>query len=390
MKPALFEEIKLRDLTLPNRIIVAPMCQYSAFEGSPTDWHLMHLGQLSQSGAGLLIFEATAVEPRGRITHGCLGLYNNETEANLSHVVEVCRKYGNTPLAIQLGHAGRKASANPPQKGGKPLLAEENSWETIAPSNIPFGNEWHQPTAMTREMMDELKNAHIEAVERCERIGFDAIELHGAHGYLISSFLSPIANRRTDEYGGDIANRMGFPLELFSAMRDTWPRHKPLGVRFNGTDWDDEGLTTEDAITFGQALKDRGCDFFDISGGGNSMARPKVGPAYQAHLAKAVKDATNVPTMAVGMIRDPELANNLIAEGSCDMVALARGLLYEPRWTWRAAHELGAEVFYPDQYKRANPNLWPEAFPMIPGREAPDQSWEIGAAPHIMVPRHNK
>ena len=336
MTSPLFEELELRGLTLPNRIIVAPMCQYSGANGSPTDWHLIHLGQLAQSGAGLLIFEATAVEPRGRITHGCLGLYDDKTEADMANLVRVCKQFGNTPLAIQLGHAGRKASANPPQKGGKSLSEDEEPWETIAPSDIPFGNEWPRPISMTRDIMDEVTHAHTETVKRCERLGFDAIELHGAHGYLVSSFLSPIANRREDEYGGTITNRMRYPLELFTKMRDAWPDKKPMGVRFNGTDWDDEGLTTDDAITFGNALKDVGCDFFDISGGGNSMARPKVGPGYQAHLAKAVKHATNIPTMAVGMIRDPRLAEKLITDGSCDMIALARGLLYEPRWPWRA------------------------------------------------------
>ena len=387
MTSPLFEKLELRGLTLSNRIIVAPMCQYSGSSGSPTDWHLIHLGQLAQSGAGLLIFEATAVEPRGRITHGCLGLYDDETEANMAKLVRVCKQFGNTPLALQLGHAGRKASAHPPQSGGKPLSLEENSWETIAPSDIPFGNDWPRPVLMTRKIMDQVTYAHTEAVKRCERIGFDAIELHGAHGYLISSFLSPIANRRDDEYGGDITNRMRYPLELFSNMRDSWPDDKPMGVRFNGTDWDDQGLTTEDAITFGNALKNIGCDFFDISGGGNSMARPQVGPGYQAHLAKAVKQATNIPTMAVGMIRDPKLAEKLISEGSCDMIALARGLLYEPRWPWRAAFELDEDVFYPEPYKRANPNLWPEAFSKKKGDGGIIQNWEVGAAPHIMVPK---
>ena len=388
MTSPLFEELELRGLTLPNRIIVAPMCQYSGSNGSPTDWHLIHLGQLAQSGAGLLIFEATAVEPRGRITHGCLGLYDEKTEADMANLVRVCKQFGNTPIAIQLGHAGRKASASPPQKGGKPLSEGEEPWETIAPSDIPFGNEWPRPLSMTRDIMDKVTRAHTEAVQRCERIGFDAIELHGAHGYLVSSFLSPLANRREDEYGGDILNRMRYPLELFTKMRDAWPDKKPMGVRFNGTDWDDQGLTTEDAITFGKALKDVGCDFFDISGGGNSMARPQVGPGYQAHLAKAVKHATNIPTMAVGMIRDPRLAEKLIADGSCDMIALARGLLYEPRWPWRAAFELGADVFYPEAYKRANPNLWPEAFSHEEGNRQNVQDWEIGAAPHIMVPKN--
>ena len=207
MKTQLFsEKFKLRQLTLPNRIIIAPMCQYSAHDGKTTDWHLIHLGNLAQSGCGMLIFEATAVEPRGRITHGCLGLYNDETESALSTVVEACKKYGNTPIGIQLGHAGRKASAHAPQNGGGPLTANEDSWETIAPSSIPFANNWHRPKQMDRSLMEDVIEAHVQAVQRCERIGFDAVELHGAHGYLVSSFLSPIANQRTDEYGGAIRN----------------------------------------------------------------------------------------------------------------------------------------------------------------------------------------
>ena len=386
-KPALFEKIQLRELTLPNRIIIAPMCQYSAVNGEATDWHLIHLGHLAQSGSGMLILEATAVEPRGRITHGCLGLYDDETESSLLKVVQTCRKYGNTPIGIQLGHAGRKASANPPQNGGTPLSETEGSWETIAPSSVPFGNQWHRPREMDRSLMDEVIQAHVQAVKRCERIGFDAIEMHGAHGYLISSFLSPIANRRADEFGGDIKNRMRFPLELFSAMREAWPISKPMGVRFNGTDWDDKGLLIEEAVQFSQALKELGCDFFDISGGGNSMSRPEVKPGYQAKFAAAVKKATGVPTMAVGMIRDPQIAENLISEGTCDMVAMARGFLFEPRWAWRAAYELGGESSYPGQYARANPHLWPQAFPATKEPNTSDDSWEIGAAPHIMVPK---
>ena len=386
--PALFEQLKLRQLTLPNRIIIAPMCQYSADEGKTTDWHLIHLGNLAQSGCGMLILEATAVEPRGRITHGCLGLYNDETESALSRVVEACKKYGNTPIGIQLGHAGRKASAHPPQKGGAPLKVDEDSWETIAPSDIPFANNWHRPRQMDRSLMKHVIEAHVQAVHRCERIGFDAVELHGAHGYLVSSFLSPIANQRTDEYGGPMQNRMRFPLELFAAMREAWPATKPMGVRFNGTDWDDKGLLLEEAIEFGQALKKLGCDFFDISGGGNNLSRPEVKPAYQVQFARAIKRATGIPTMAVGMIRDPYLAEKLISEKACDMIAIARGFLFEPRWSWKAAYQLGATCDYPAQYARANPLLWPQAFPGNQELNNTTLDWEAGAAPHIMVPKN--
>ncbi len=385
MSSSVFTPITLRGLTLPNRVIIAPMCQYSAEEGQATDWHLIHLGQLAQSGSGMLIIEATGVEPRGRITHGCTGLYDDATEAAMTRVIQAAKKYGNTPIGIQLGHAGRKASAQPPQAGGASLTPEEGAWETIAPSAIPFGNDWHRPREMDRALMDEVIAAFVQAVERSERVGFDAIELHGAHGYLLSEFLSPIANRRTDEYGGSIENRMRFPLEVFDACRAVWPADKPMGIRFNGSDWDDAGLVLEDAIIFAKALKDHGCDFFDISGGGNSSKRPTVGPGYQVPFAAAIKKATGVPTMAVGMIRDPSLAEQVIREGQCDMVALARGMLYEPRWTWRAAFELGGEAAYPDQYRRANPLLWPEAFPDHENRGAP-AGWVPGSAPHILVP----
>ncbi len=389
MTSHLFNSIDLRDLTLPNRVIIAPMCQYSAVDGRATDWHLIHLGNLAQSGSGLLIIEASAVEPRGRITHNCLGLYDHTTEEALHRIVKACRLHGNTPIAIQLGHAGRKASAQPPQDGGAPLQFDENRWDTIGPSNIPFGNNWHRPIEMDRAIMDEVITAHEQAVKRCDRIGFDAIELHAAHGYLISSFLSPLANQRTDKYGGRIENRMRFPLEIFSAMRAAWPANKPLGVRFNGTDWDENGFQIADSIDFGLALTALGCDFFDISGGGNSMARPSLSPAYQAPLAKAIKQATKIPTIAVGMIRDPKLAELLIANGSCDMVALARGFLYEPRWTWRAAFELGEHAIYPKQYQRANPTLWQEAFTATPSKNSKYTNWESGSAPHIMVPKRN-
>ncbi|MBM86277.1 MAG: oxidoreductase [Rhodospirillaceae bacterium] len=386
MTSALFSPIELRGLTLPNRVIVAPMCQYSACMGRATDWHVIHLGYLAQSGSGMLIVEASGVEPRGRITHRCLGLYDDASETALNRVIRIVRQWSNTPIAIQLGHAGRKASAHPPQDGGKPLDVDEGAWETIAPSAIPFANDWHRPVEMDRALMDEVVGAHVDAVQRAERIGFEAIEMHGAHGYLMSEFLSPIANQRKDEFGGCIANRIRYPIEVFEAMREAWPQEKPMGVRFNGTDWDDRGMTLEDAIFFGKALKAVGCDFFDISGGGNSLRRPSVGPGYQAPYAAAIKEATGVPTMAVGMIRDPSLAEELISSNKCDMVALARGFLYEPRWTWRAAHELGEAVTYPEQYIRSNPLLWPQAFPGMDEDEVHRHGWVAGAAPHIMVP----
>lgn len=363
MSAALFQPLELRSVTLPNRIVIAPMCMYSAKDGSATDWHTIHLGNLALSGAGLLFVEATGVEARGRISPGCTGLYSDANEAAMKRVIDIVRTYSAMPLGIQLGHAGRKASTHPPQQGGAPLKADEGAWETIGPSATPFGEGWHTPRAMDRALMDEVIAAAVTATERAARIGFDVVELHGAHGYLVSEFLSPIANKRNDGYGGEIANRIKFPMELFEAMRAVWPSDKPLGVRLNGTDWDDEGLNVEDAIVFAKALAAAGCDFLDISGGGNSLVRPPLAPGYQAPYAAKIKAASGIPTMAVGMIRDPKLAESLIATGEVDMIAMARGILYEPRWPWRAAFELGEEAPYAPQYGRAEPGKWIQAFP---------------------------
>ena len=370
MTHALFQPIDLRGLTLQNRIVVAPMCQYSADAGRATDWHMIHQGQLALSGAGLAFIEATASEPAGRITPDCLGLWDDETEAALARVVAACHAQGVTPLGIQIGHAGRKASAHAPQRGGGPLDAASGAWETIAPSAIPFDEGWHTPRAMDRADMDRVIAGLVDATERSARCGFVAVELHCAHGYLMSSFLSPIANRRNDAYGGDIQGRMRFPVEAFEAMRAAWPADRPIGVRMNGVDWDDRGLTIEDAIAFARALKDVGCDFFDVSGGGNSpVARPDLGPGYQAGHAAMVEAATGVPTMAVGMIRDPKLADELIASGKVAMVAIARGILYEPKWPWRAAFELGEEPPIPAQHGRGFPTKWRHAFPELAAAE---------------------
>ncbi|MGZ0188044.1 MAG: NADH:flavin oxidoreductase/NADH oxidase [Alphaproteobacteria bacterium] len=366
MTSPLFQPLELRGLTLNNRIVVAPMCQYSADNGDATDWHMIHLGQLALSGSGLAFAEATAADPRGRITPECLGLWSDENEAAMTRVVGACHTNGVTPLGIQIGHAGRKASVHAPQRGGGPLDKASGAWQTLGPSAIPFDDGWHTPKAMDRADMDDAIASFVECTKRAARAGFVAAELHCAHGYLCSSFLSPIANRRNDAYGGDIEGRMKFPLEAFEAMRAAWPDDLPLGVRMNGVDWDDRGLTIEDAIAFAQALKSVGCDFFDISGGGNSPGiRPDLGPAYQANHAAAVEAATGVPTMAVGMIRDPKIAEDLIRSGKVSMVALARGLLYEPKWPWRAAFELGEEPPIPAQHGRGFPTKWRHAFPEL-------------------------
>jgi 2,4-dienoyl-CoA reductase-like NADH-dependent reductase (Old Yellow Enzyme family) len=355
MASHLFSPIQLRGLTLPNRIVIAPMCEFSAEDGNATDWHLIHLGHLALSGAGLLIIEATAVEPRGRITRECLGLYNDENEAALARVLEVARKYSKMPIGLQLGHAGRKGSLRNPADGqGRGHATEaEGGWQTIGPSPLPFAADWPAPREMDRRDMDEVIAGFVQATERCERLGIDLLEIHGAHGYLISSFLSPLANQRGDSYGGSLDNRMRFPLEIFEAVRAAWPADKPLGVRFNGTDWDKRGISTEEAVLFGQALAARGCDYADISSGGNGFARIPNGPGYQVRFANRVKDGAAMPTMAVGLIREPAHAEAIIASGQADMVAIGRGFLNNPRWPWHAAEELGVKIEVPFPYSRA-------------------------------------
>ena len=349
----LFSPIQLAGLTLPNRIVIAPMCQFSAEDGSATDWHIIHLGGLALSGAGLLILEAAGVEPRGRISRECLGIYSDANEAALARVLAVIRRYSDMPIGIQLGHAGRKASVRKPGDGRGMVPMEEGGWQTVAPSAIAFGNTWRAPTMLDRAGMDEVIAAFVQATRRSDRIGLDLIELHGAHGYLMSSFLSRIANQRSDEHGGSLRNRMRFPLEIFDAVRAVWPAGKPLGVRFNGTDWDARGIVPDEAVEFAAALKSHGCDFADVSSGGNCYAEIPLGPGYQVPFAARVKAETGMATMAVGLIRDPHHAEAILANGEADMIATARGILNDPRWPWHAAEEFGVTLPGPPQYMRA-------------------------------------
>ncbi len=353
MASALFQPFTMRGLTLPNRIVISPLCQYSAEDGCATDWHLIHLGHLALSGAGLLILEATAVEPRGRISRECLGLYSDACEAALARVLATVRRYSDMPIGIQLAHAGRKGSQKKPTEGRGNVPVAEGGWQTVAPSAIAFISEWQTPQALDRAGMDSITTAFVDATRRADRLGLDMIELHFAHGYLLSSFLSPIANRRQDEYGGSAENRMRFPLEVFTAVRAAWPAHKPLGVRCNGTDWDEAGITPDDAVAFSAALGQLGCDYVDASSGGNSMARIPLAPGYQVPFAARIRREAGLPTMAVGLIRDPSHAEAIVAGGEADMVALGRGMLNDPRWPWHAAEDLGAAVSHPPQYFRA-------------------------------------
>lgn len=362
MTSALFSPIRLAQIKLPNRIVVSPMCQYSADDGCATPWHLMHLGTLSASGAGALIVEATAVESIGRITHGDLGLYSDENEAALAKVIAHCRKHGSAKLGIQLSHAGRKASTQRPWDGGKALVNSENPWMTIAPSALPFAEGWHTPTAMSGTDLERVRNAHIEAARRALRLDFDLVEIHAAHGYLLHQFLSVTSNCRADDYGGSLENRLRYPLDVISAVRAVWPKERPLGVRITGRDWLDGGIEIDEAVIFAKALKSAGVDYVCVTSGGLAAnAIPKVGPGYQVGLAETVRREADIATRAVGLIATPQQAETVIAEGKADMVALARAFLNNPHWGWLAARALNTNVERPVQYQRAAPNVWPGA-----------------------------
>jgi 2,4-dienoyl-CoA reductase-like NADH-dependent reductase (Old Yellow Enzyme family) len=358
--PALLSRLRLRELELPNRIVVSPMCQYSAVDGCATDWHLVHLGQYAVSGAGLVIVEATHVERRGRITHGCLGLYSDENEAALVRVVDFFRRHGNARLGVQLAHSGRKGSAHRPwEERGDALKAGHDPWPTVAASALAFDTGWPRPEALDSQGMKTVCDAFVQATRRAARLGFELVELHAAHGYLLHSFLSPLSNQRGDAHGGSLDNRMRFPLEVFDAVRAEWPRERPLGVRISATDWVDGGWTLDDSCAFARELKARGCDFITVSSGGMSLQQKiPLGEGYQLPLAAAVRVAAGLPVMGVGMLFDPVHANRAIAEGQCDLAAIARGMLHDPHWPWRAAAELGGEVAHPPQYIRGYLSSW--------------------------------
>jgi 2,4-dienoyl-CoA reductase-like NADH-dependent reductase (Old Yellow Enzyme family) len=362
MTSALFSPLRLADLDLANRIVVSPMCQYSANDGCADDWHLTHLGMLANSGAGLVVVEATHVARHGRITHGCLGLYSDACEATLKRVIDHCRRIGTAKFGIQLAHAGRKASARRPWEGGTALQADEQPWETLAPSAIAFGPGWHVPRAMTADDIARVRDDFVSSAQRAVRIGFDAIELHFAHGYLGHSFLSPISNKRNDEYGGPLEARMRFALELAQAVRAVVPRNVALGARVTGSDWMDDGLTADDAVTLATALKQAGLVYLCVSSGGIAAdTRNPSTPGYNVGLAEKVRKEAGIATRAVGLIATPRQAEAIVADQKADMVALARAMLDNPHWGWHAALELGADVARPPQYARSAPKLWPGA-----------------------------
>jgi 2,4-dienoyl-CoA reductase-like NADH-dependent reductase (Old Yellow Enzyme family) len=354
---ALFSPITLRGLKLQNRIMVAPMCQYSSIDGEANDWHFTHINSLALSGAAMFCIEATAIEAIGRITPGCLGLYNDATEAALKPILASVRKRSKAAVAIQLGHAGRKGSSHAPWDGGQQIPVAEGGWVAEAPSALPHKDSETPPRALDAAGLARIRDAFVAGARRAERLGIDAVELHCAHGYLLHQFLSPISNQRTDEYGGSLQNRMRFPLEVFEAVRAAFPERKPVGLRVSATDWVEGGWDLPQTIEFAQELKKRGLDWIDVSSGGVSpLQKIPLGPGYQVPFAQAVKEATGLTTIAVGLITEPKQAEDIIASGKADMVALARGMLYDPRWGWHAAAELGGEVAAPPQYWRSQPS----------------------------------
>ncbi|MGB6534398.1 MAG: NADH:flavin oxidoreductase/NADH oxidase [Xanthobacteraceae bacterium] len=362
MPSALFSPIRLADVEFANRIVVSPMCQYSAADGVASEWHATHLGMLANSGAGLLVLEATHVERHGRITHGCLGLYSDACEAALETVVAHCRRIGSAKLGIQLAHAGRKASAQRPWEGAKALGPNEDPWPTIAPSALPFGPGWHTPAAMSEEDMARVRGSFVQATRRAVRLGFDAIELHLAHGYLLHSFISPLANKRNDQWGGSFEGRMRFPLEVARAVRDVVPSGTPLGARITGTDWVEGGLAAGDAVATAKGLKAAGLDYIDISSANiTPESRWPSEPGFNVPIAERVRRETGLPVRVVGMIANAKQAEAIVGEGRADMVALARAFLDDPHWGWHAAQVLSADVARPLQYARVAPAIWPGA-----------------------------
>ncbi|HZY20190.1 MAG TPA: NADH:flavin oxidoreductase/NADH oxidase [Ramlibacter sp.] len=353
----LFQPLSLGELRLANRIVVAPMCQYSAVDGSPGDWHLIHLGQLALSGAGLLVLEATAVSADGRISPQDLGLYSDANEAALGRVLQALRAQSPIPLAIQLSHAGRKGSSRAPWEGGAQIAPDApGGWKTVAPSAWPHAEGEDAPAALDREGLAQVRQDFAVAAQRAARLGLDGIEVHAAHGYLLHQFLSPLANRREDAYGGSLQNRMRFPLEVFDAVRAAFPANRPVWVRVSATDWVAGGWDVESTVQFAQALQARGCAAIHVSTGGVSPAQSiPLGPGYQVSFAQQVKAAVDLPVIAVGLITEPEQAEAIVANGQADAVALARAMLYDPRWPWHAAATLGARVFAPKQYWRSQP-----------------------------------
>ncbi len=363
-KTRLFSPVSVGALELRNRIVIAPMCQYSAVEGEMTDWHQIHLGSLALSGAGILTIEATAVSPEGRISYGDVGLYSDGCQAAMDRVLTSVRRWSDMPIAIQLGHAGRKASTEKPWLGGHQISPDsDNGWKTVAPSAIPFKDDYDYPESLDKEGLSRVRNAFVDATRRAAALGIDAVQIHGAHGYLLHQFLSPLSNRRTDEYGGSLENRMRFPLEVFDAVREAFPSDKPVTMRVSATDWAEGGWDTDQTVVFAKALEARGCSAIHVSTGGlASHQQIALGPNYQVPFARAVKQTVDIPVIAVGLITEFEQAEGILTTGDADLVAIARAVLYDPRWPWHAAAHFGETVRAPEQYLRSQPRQYRNLF----------------------------
>ena len=339
------------------------MCQYSSQDGFANDWHLVHLGSRAVGGAGLVIVEASAVTPQGRITPADMGIWKEEHIPNLARIVRFLNVQG-TCAGIQLAHAGRKASMSSPFRGERLLSAEEAGWTTVAPSAIPFNERYSRPEGLDKTGIDAVKEAFVAAARRAQAAGFDLVEIHAAHGYLLHEFLSPVSNQRTDEYGGSLENRARLLLEVTAGVRRAWPEHLPLSVRISATDWVESGWTIEDSIQVAKLLRELGVDIIDCSSGGNvSSARVPVAPGYQVPFAARIKKEAGIATAAVGMITAPEQADRIIAEGEADLVLLARETLRDPYFALHAAAAMSKPATWPEQYLRAAP---PQSSPRAP------------------------
>jgi len=373
MNSHLFEKLALGPIELNNRIVVSPMCQYSASAGVAGDWHIMHIGQFAVANPGLIFLEGTAVIPDGRISTGDLCLYNDDQEAGIARLANFVKRHSSAKLGIQLFHAGRKGSQYKPWEKetsygqGDTIQVENGGWRSGAPSAVAYSDDFPKPYPLSVAELQEIKAAFVESAIRADRAGLDVLEIHYAHGYLLHSFLSPVSNRRTDQYGGNLAGRMRFPLEVFTAVREVWPKEKSLGARISGSDFglDLDSWTVGDAVAFGKSLTEAGCDFLDVSGGflsPNQDFASVYGPAFQVDLASTIKSDVGLPTITVGAITSPKQANQIITSGKADAVAIARGMLYDPRWPWHAAYELNGTSEFPAQYERAFALGFPELF----------------------------
>jgi len=358
MSSELFSPFRMNGVTLDNRIVVSPMGQYSGDgQGSATDWHTMHLGNLAVSGAGLVIIEAAAVEPQGRVSPIDLGIWSDANAAALERVLGFCRKHSDCKWGMQIAHGGRKGGVSPAWKGQKPLAEKDGGWTPVSASGMAYpGRE--QPIALDSEGLIRVRDAFVAAAVRARDLGVDVLEVHNAHGYLLHCFLTPFANNRNDEYGGDREGRMRFPLEVFAAVREVWPADRVLGVRISATDWAEGGWDLEDSIVFSQRLKDMGCDYITASSGGSTPDQDiPIGPGYQMPLAEGIKREVDLAVMGVGLITEPRQAEKIIADGQADLVALGRGMLFNPRWPWHAALELGGKITIPREYERCHPDM---------------------------------